>query len=86
MWPSTCSFKDTLAGGSLIRPAKSGGIDKQLHFPTDEMSDAISMLHVNSERMLSFDGSTPRILNQGAVLFSYIKECWTCGNFRKKVL
>lgn len=87
MWQNPCSFKDTQTGGSLIRPVKAVGIDKQLHLPTDEMPDAISMLHVNSERMLSFDGSTPRVLNQGTLLFSYIKECWTySGNVKKKVL
>lgn len=87
MWQNPCSFKDNQTGGSLIRPVKAVGIDKQLHLPTDEMPDAISMLHVNSERMLSFDGSTPRVLNQGTLLFSYIKECWTySGNVKKKVL
>lgn len=77
IWQSPCSFRGTQAGGSLIRPAKAGVIDKQLHLPTDEMPDTISVLRGNSERMLSFDGSTARVLNQGALLFSYIIECWT---------
>lgn len=83
MWQNPCSFKDTQTGGSLIRPVKAVGIDKQLHLPTDEMPDAISMLHVNSERMLSFDGSTPRVLNQGLEASAIASNSNVAPDFRR---
>lgn len=64
-WQNTCGFKATQAGSSMIRPAKAGGIDRQLYLPTDEMLDATSMLRINSERVLSFGDSTSRLTNQG---------------------
>lgn len=65
-WQSSCSYnKVTQAGDFLTRPTKTGGIDRQLTFLTDEMPDVPSMLQTDSSKILSFDSSTPQVLSQG---------------------
>uniref|UniRef100_A0A5B7A6J4 Putative squamosa promoter-binding-like protein 3 isoform X1 n=2 Tax=Davidia involucrata TaxID=16924 RepID=A0A5B7A6J4_DAVIN len=64
-WQSACGFKVARARDSLIGPVKSGGIDGQPHLSSDETPNAISMLNLDSNRVLSFHGTSPRILNYG---------------------
>ncbi|KAF8400129.1 hypothetical protein HHK36_013425 [Tetracentron sinense] len=63
-WESTYGFKLTQTKRSLMRPEKSGG-DEQLHFPSNDLPNAISTIHRDSDRLLSFKGTTANVLNQG---------------------
>ena len=74
MWSSACSYnKVTHAEDSVARPTKTVGIDRQLKLLSDEMPGAPSMLQTDSIKMLSFEGSTPRVLSQGIFTCYYIK-------------
>ncbi|CAK7345840.1 unnamed protein product [Dovyalis caffra] len=64
-WQSECSFKVTHAGDFLIRPAKAGGIHRQLNYPSNEVPDATSTIQTDSNKILSFESSTPRAFSQG---------------------
>ncbi|XP_059460133.1 squamosa promoter-binding-like protein 12 [Corylus avellana] len=71
-WSSACSYnKVTHAEDSVARPTKTGGIDRQLKLLSDEMPGAPSMLQTDSIKMLSFEGSTPRVLSQGLEASSF---------------
>lgn len=63
-WQNACSLKVTQAGDSLIRPAK-GGIDRQLNYPSNEVPDATSTIQIDSDKVLSFESSTPRVFSEG---------------------
>ncbi|KAF8389509.1 hypothetical protein HHK36_026204 [Tetracentron sinense] len=60
-WESEYDFKLTQTKRS---PAKAGGVDSQLHFPSNDLPNAISTFH-DSDRLLPFKGTTADILNQG---------------------
>ncbi|KAA8537299.1 hypothetical protein F0562_027014 [Nyssa sinensis] len=64
-WQSACGFKAAQARDSLVGPAKSVGIDRQSNLSSDEMLNAISVLHLDSDRVLSFQGTKPWVLNHG---------------------
>ncbi|KAJ6435980.1 hypothetical protein OIU84_001083 [Salix udensis] len=64
-WQSECSFKVTHAGDFLIRPAKAGAIHRQLSYSCNEVSDAASTIQTDSDKILSFERSTPRAFSQG---------------------
>ncbi|XP_019055864.1 PREDICTED: squamosa promoter-binding-like protein 3 isoform X2 [Nelumbo nucifera] len=64
-WESASDYKLTQTRGSLIRPAKAGGIDGQLHLPSNEMPNAISRHGHDSDRLLSSRGTNAEILSQG---------------------
>ncbi|KAJ6363098.1 hypothetical protein OIU78_003306 [Salix suchowensis] len=64
-WQSNCSFKVTHSGDFFIRPAKAGGIPRQLSCPLNEVPDATSTILTDSNRFLSFESSTPRAFSQG---------------------
>ncbi|KAJ6747168.1 hypothetical protein OIU74_029605 [Salix koriyanagi] len=64
-WQSNCSFKVTHSGDFFIRPAKAGGIRRQLSCPLNEVPDANSTILTDSNRFLSFESSTPRAFSPG---------------------
>ncbi|KAJ6673084.1 SQUAMOSA PROMOTER-BINDING-LIKE PROTEIN 4 [Salix viminalis] len=63
-WQSERSFKVTHAGDFFIRPAKAGAIHKQLSYSCNEVSDAASTIQTDSDKILSFERSTPRAFSQ----------------------
>uniref|UniRef100_A0A5B7A6X9 Putative squamosa promoter-binding-like protein 3 isoform X1 n=1 Tax=Davidia involucrata TaxID=16924 RepID=A0A5B7A6X9_DAVIN len=64
-WQSACGFKVARARDCLIGPANAVGNDRQPNLSSDKMPNAISMLHLDSDKILSFHGMMPRILNPG---------------------
>uniref|UniRef100_A0A2N9EPC3 SBP-type domain-containing protein n=1 Tax=Fagus sylvatica TaxID=28930 RepID=A0A2N9EPC3_FAGSY len=83
-WQSSCSYnKVTQAGDFLTRPTKTGGIDRQLTFLTDEMPDVPSMLQTDSSKILSFDSSTPQVLSQGLEASSFASNVNVVPDLRR---
>lgn len=64
-WQSECGFKVTHAGDFFIRPSKAGGIHRQLSYPCNEVPDAASTIPTGSDKILSFERSTPQAFSQG---------------------
>ncbi|KAI5557825.1 hypothetical protein POPTR_018G149900v4 [Populus trichocarpa] len=64
-WQSECGFKVTHAGDFFIRPAKAGGIHRQLSYPCNEVPDAASTIPTDSDKIISFERSTPQVFSQG---------------------
>ncbi|XP_059637042.1 squamosa promoter-binding-like protein 12 [Cornus florida] len=64
-WQTACSFEVAQARDFLCRPAKSGTFGRQQHLSSDDTSNAISKLHLDSDRVLPFQCTTPRVLNHG---------------------
>ncbi|XP_011014593.1 PREDICTED: squamosa promoter-binding-like protein 12 isoform X4 [Populus euphratica] len=64
-WQSECGFKVTHAGDFFIRPAKAGDIHRQLSYPCNEVPDAASTIPTDSDKILSFERSTPQVFSQG---------------------
>ncbi|XAR50702.1 hypothetical protein NMG60_11005100 [Bertholletia excelsa] len=62
-WKNACNFKMTQSGDSLNR-SKAAGIDRQPHWSCDEMPYSISMLHLDADKILSFQSTTSRVLNR----------------------
>lgn len=67
---STCNSKFTLTKEGPLRPAKTTGIDGQLHLPSSEPPNAIGMLYRDSKWLLSSKGGTAEVLNEGLFVTS----------------
>ncbi|KAE8056087.1 hypothetical protein FH972_012885 [Carpinus fangiana] len=83
-WSSACSYnKVTHTEDFVARPTKTGGIDRQLKLLSDEMPGAPSMLQTDSIKMLSFEGSAPRVLSQGLEASSFASNVDVAPDVRR---